>query len=143
MAHRDAGRYAAKHDGSAQADERIAEKVRRLGKKEMACPEAEDLSRELGISLAQVGQSLDLLEMKIVSCQLGLFGHGQQGKAVRPAEVVDPLLEGAIRGRISNGRLPCAAAWEISAELGMSRMAVSAACEKLGIKIKPCQLGAF
>ncbi len=54
-----------------------------------------------------------------------------------------PELEKEIRSRLSNGRLPCAAAWEIAAERKIPRMKVSSACEALKIKIKPCQLGAF
>jgi len=46
-------------------------------------------------------------------------------------------------GAMVDERLPCAAAWDIAAQAGISKMALSAACEALGIKIKPCQLGAF
>lgn len=143
MAHRDAGRYAAKHEGGVKADERISAFVEGLESKEMACSAAEALGRNLGVTLSEVGRSLDLLEVKIVSCQLGLFGHGHKGKIVQPAQEVDPQLESKIRARLAGGRLPCRAAWEIAAEAGMTRLEVSAACEKLGIKIKPCQLGAF
>jgi hypothetical protein len=39
--------------------------------------------------------------------------------------------------------MPCAAAWDIAALREIPRLEVSSACEKLGIKIKPCQLDAF
>ena len=62
---------------------------------------------------------------------------------MQPAETVAPELEGAIRAAARDGRLPCAAAWEIAAERKIPRMKVSSACEALKIRIKPCQLGAF
>jgi hypothetical protein len=40
-------------------------------------------------------------------------------------------------------KLPCVAAWDIAAEFKITKSEVTAACEKLGIKIGYCQLGAF
>jgi hypothetical protein len=48
-----------------------------------------------------------------------------------------------ILAALKNERLPCSAAWVIAEKLNIPRMKVSAACETLQIKIKPCQLGAF
>jgi hypothetical protein len=48
-----------------------------------------------------------------------------------------------ILAALKNNRLPCSAAWLIAKKLKLPRMKVSAACEALLIKIKPCQLGAF
>jgi hypothetical protein len=49
----------------------------------------------------------------------------------------------AIREKLKNGKLACHRAWEIAAAFQVPKMAVSAACEAMQIKIKPCQLGAF
>jgi hypothetical protein len=142
MAHKDAGHYAAKHGPGVSPDERIAGMVREKAVAgELACYEAERIGLTLGVSLAEVGRTLDLLELRIGCCQLGLFGH-PGGKAVRPA-AGDPDLEEAIRVRITGGRLSCQAAWEIAAGRKLARTAVSSACEALKIRIKPCQLGAF
>ena len=54
-----------------------------------------------------------------------------------------PEVAAAIRDALENDRLPCRAAWEIAERFGLRKMAVSGACEALGIKIKPCQMGAF
>ncbi len=93
--------------------------------------------------MAEVGRTLDLLEIRISRCQLGLFGYAAEGKIVRRENPVIPELEKAIRSRLSDSRLPCAAAWEIAAEWKIPRMKIASACEELKIKIKPCQLGAF
>jgi hypothetical protein len=74
---------------------------------------------------------------------MGLFGYTPEKKVVTPKPPTHPDLEDAVRAALVNDRLPCRAAWEIAARLDVSKMSVSAACEHLGIKIKPCQLGAF
>jgi len=43
----------------------------------------------------------------------------------------------------SGQRLSCRQVWEIAKRSGVRKMTASNACEALGIKIKPCQLGAF
>ncbi|MBN2438090.1 MAG: hypothetical protein JXL20_05750 [Deltaproteobacteria bacterium] len=145
MTHSDAGHYSAKHAPGENPDERIAEAIRGKAKNvELACAEAERLSAALGVPLAEIGRTLDLLEFRIVRCQLGLFGY-PAGKA-RPraaAAAVAPELEAAIRNHLADGRLPCKAAWEIAAEHKIARIKISSACETLMIRIKPCQLGAF
>jgi hypothetical protein len=143
MTHSDAGRYAAKHDPGVRPDEGIAGAVReKAAAGELACAEAERIGATLGVSLAEIGRTLDLLELRICRCQLGLFGY-PEGKAVRPAAAVATDFEAVIRGSLAGGRLPCKSAWEIAAKREIPRMEVSAACEALKIRIKPCQLGAF
>jgi hypothetical protein len=143
MAHADAGRYAAKHGPGAKPDERIAGEIGRTAAAgKLACAEAERIGAALSVPLSEVGRTLDLLELRIDRCQLGLFGY-PEGRAVRAASEVAPALEADIRGALIDGRLPCRAAWEIAQARGLGRMALSSACEALGIKVKPCQLGAF
>ena len=145
MTHSDAGRYAAKHGKGGSPDENVAAACRaKVTAGELACADAEQISGELGVTMAEVGRTADLLEIRIGRCQLGLFGYDAPGgRIVRPAEGVEPALEAAIRGRLSNGRLPCSAAWEIATDRKVPRLNVSSACEVLKIKVKPCQLGAF
>lgn len=144
MTHSDAGRYAAKH-GNGIPDEGIAAEVRaKLAAGELACASAERIASALGVAMAEVGRTADLLEIRIGRCQLGLFGYDAPGgRAVQPASAVDEGLEAAIRAGLADGRLPCATAWKIAADRNLARMEVCSACEKLKIKVKPCQLGAF
>lgn len=144
MAHSDTGHYSAKHEAGASPDERIAGAVReKAAEGALPCSEAERIGAALGVRLEEVGRTLDLLELRIGRCQLGLFGYGPERKGVHPEASVAKDLEEAIRGRLAGGRLPCRAAWEIAGRFGIIRMEVSAACEELKIRIKPCQLGAF
>lgn len=144
MTHGDKGNYKSKHSPAERLDQRIAEAVKKktaAGK--ITCTDASGIAADLGASMKDVGLAVDLMEIEIAKCQLGLFGYGPQKMVVTAAETVQTALEKAIRGALVNGRLPCAAAWGIAETFGIPKMAVSSACEALKIKVKPCQLGAF
>jgi hypothetical protein len=138
--------FAAKHGHRPpeQIDPEIRKSLERnAGKGELPCAVAFRLADELQKPPSEIGEAADLLGIRLVKCQMGLFGYAPEKKIVQAAAVVVPGLEDAIRGRLENGRLPCRAAWSLAEAFKMSRMEVSAACEALGIKVKPCQLGAF
>ncbi len=143
MTHEDAGHYAAKHP-VARLNPNIAAQVEEeLSEGCIACSAAFAIAQQLQVTPAEVGVTMDLLEARIIKCQLGLFGYQPKKMIVKPSEQVEPALQQAIKERLINGRLPCAAAWEIAEKLGRAKMQVSAACEKLKIKICTCQLGSF
>lgn len=109
----------------------------------LPCAAAFDVAASLNISPATVGEYADEFGFHLSRCQLGLFGYPPHKKIVEPLETVDGALADAIREGLVNDRLPCQTAWEIAERFNIPRMRVSAACETLGIKIKPCQIGAF
>ncbi len=132
-----------KHAAGDQPDKTIADKIKmRVKSGCLPCAVAFDIAKEIGVSAAEVGKTLDLLNFRLAKCQLGLFGYGPEKKIVQPAESVAPNLKTAIEAALKNNRLPCASSWEIAARFKLRKMAVSNVCEALGIKIKPCQLGA-
>lgn len=148
MTHEDAGHYAEKHAGREAVHPALADEIKKKAADgEIACAQAERISAAFGVTMEDVGVAIDLLEIRLKGCQLGLFGYPREkfseGRAVAEAKEVSPDLENAIRGRLVEGRLPCKAAWAIASERGLAKMDVSAACEKLKIRVKPCQLGAF
>jgi len=144
MAQKDRGHYALKHAFNKKPNQRIAKAIReKVNNGELSCSNAFKIAKELGASPAEVGLTLDLLEIPVIQCQLGLFGHRPQKRIVKAAEVISTPLEEAIHRNLVKGRLPCPAAWEIAKSLMVSKMAVSMACESLKIKICNCQLGAF
>jgi hypothetical protein len=110
---------------------------------EMPCAIAFEIASKLDVPVKEVGISLDILHVRLTKCQLGLFGHGPEKKIALPLASVDPALVEAIDAQSTEGRLPCAKAWDIASRLNLGKMTVSNACETLKIKIKPCQLGAF
>jgi PIN domain nuclease of toxin-antitoxin system len=83
------------------------------------------------------------MNYRITHCQLGLFGHSPEKKIVTPEKAIGIGLRTALESATENGRLSCLKAWEIAVQLQIPKIAVSNACEGLGMKIKPCQLGAF
>ena len=74
---------------------------------------------------------------------MGLFGYRPRRKILEPAAQVAPLLAEALERAAREGRISCEQCWEIADTFGMKRFLVAQACETLGLKIKPCQLGAF
>ena len=109
----------------------------------VTCVAAHEIAAELGVSASEVGKTIDLLEHRIVECQLGLFGYAPDRKIVKPADVVADDLRYELQRFGADGSVTCATAWRVADSLGLPRMSVAAACETLGIKIKVCQLGAF
>jgi hypothetical protein len=109
----------------------------------LGCIAAFEISAELRISSQSVGQTLDQMDCRITHCQLGLFGYSPAKKIVIPEKNIRPELKAAIEAAASDNRLSCLNAWDIAAKLQIPKTDVSNACEGMGIKISPCQLGAF
>lgn len=144
MAHQDKGHYAAKHPDTTTLDERIAGLIREKAQNNViTCADATSIAQANGISMKEVGVNLDLLEMRISFCQMGLFGFSPDKRIVKAAATIAVELQKLIEEHLQEGKLSCRNAWKIADELHLSRMTVSEACEALKIKIKPCQLGAF
>lgn len=136
--------FTTKHTAGDQPDKKIAEAIKKRSKdNELPCAVAFAIAKEIGVSAEDVGKTTDLLNFRLVKCQLGLFGYTPDKKIVQPTSSPDPALTAAIREAIKEDVLPCALAWDIADRLGVRKLTVSNACEALGIKIKPCQLGAF
>ncbi len=110
---------------------------------ELACKRALALARELAVDPLVIGRYADDLGLKLVDCQLGLFGYRPEKKIVKPADTIEPVLAGQIEKHLTGGRLPCSAAFDIAWSMGLARMDVSSVCEAMKVSIKPCQLGAF
>lgn len=144
MTHSDAGQYKAKHPSNVKVNEKIARAIeKKTVNGEIACADAEIIAGTLEVTMQDVGVAVDLMEIRISKCQLGLFGYSPEKMIVKPADSVPEALEKSLREALVNNRLPCAAAWNIAAKSGIPKMEVSAASEALKIKVKPCQLGAF
>ena len=144
MTHRDAGDFSKKHGSGEKPNPEVAKAIQEAAEEgQIACARVFEIASASGVSPSEAGKTVDLLKIKLIECQLGLFGHSPERSIVKPAERVSPELESAIRSRLIDDRLPCARAWKIAEDLKLTRMDVSCAAEALRIKIKPCQLGAF
>ena len=142
MGHEDRGHYAAKHSGI-QVDPAISEAILKHQENGILyCAAAHRAAGELNIAPSSIGVQADLQELRISKCQMGLFGY-KSGKKLNPEIHVPDALWNRIESTAKDGRISCAQCWAIAAEFKCSKIDVGSACEKLGLRIKPCQLGAF
>ena len=136
--------YSKKHGPGATPDRSIkTEIVKRTKDEQVPCTVAFEIAEALRILPYEVGKAADLMNFKLTKCQLGLFGYQPQKKIVKPQQSIDENLKEAISRSLSQGKLSCKSAWDIASRFNIRKMAVSGACETMGIKIKDCQLGAF
>lgn len=143
MTREDQGRFSEKHQNKDVDEELRKEILEQVKNSSISCRKAEEIAAEMGFSMEETGRTIDVLNVKITKCQLGLFGYGEAKKIVQPAKDISPELKEDILAALKNETLSCAAAWEIARKLNVSRTKVASACEAMDIKIKPCQLGAF
>jgi len=144
MTHEDAGKYSAKHPAGTIIDPAIADATK--GKTEnnrVTCVSAHGIAGDFGVKPAEIGKTIDLLEYRITKCQLGLFGYSPEKKIVTAADDISKELQSHLNDSTVDGKISCAECWKIAQALDIKKMVVSAACEMAGIKISPCQLGAF
>ncbi|MEI7590786.1 MAG: hypothetical protein WCJ49_05690 [Deltaproteobacteria bacterium] len=135
-------KYTEKHSKDIKIDRMIANALQDVASNnKVSCAKATQISQELSVKMLAVGVAMDVLNMRIIDCQLGIFG--EKGKTITKASFVGVELETTLRESLENEKLPCFAVWEIAKQNGLSRKEVAQACETLKIKIKPCQLGAF
>ena len=66
-----------------------------------------------------------------------------KGKKIPEGRAVEPPLADAIRARLKDGRLDCAAAFVLAKEKGFAPLTVGQAADSLGIHLSRCQLGLF
>jgi hypothetical protein len=136
--------YSEKHGPDSHLDPMIEKEINKQCKKqEISCPRAFEIAHHLNVKMLEVGRTADLMNIRVVQCQLGLFGHKPKNKIVRAEETSDQALLNAIKGAARNNRLTCEKAWQIADQLNISKQNVSNASQANGIKIKSCQLGAF
>jgi hypothetical protein len=135
--------FAKKHGAEIRPDDAVKQEIRSRAKADqLPCATAFDIAKKLNVNPDVVGRNADLLNFRLIKCQMGLFGY-PAGKTVAPLAGADPDLANAIRAGVENGSLACRTAWALAARFDIPRRAVANACEALKIKIKPCQLGAF
>ena len=137
-------RFSEKYGSDERPDPQIKDQIlKRTQKDEVACAVAFEIADKLSVEPSEVGKTADLLEYRLVKCQLGLFGY-KPGHSIVEAKLPENVkIAEAIKDGMVNDRLPCKTAWEIAARFNVHKMTISSACEAMNIKIKPCQLGAF
>jgi len=111
----------------------------------ITCTDAHRIAFDNNLDPSIIGSAVDTLKIRIVRCDLGLFGcDSATKKMVKPATSVSCEVQEAIEEKLDkSGKLNCLLAWNIADEFNISRRDIADACEKLKIKINLCQLNAF
>jgi hypothetical protein len=145
MSHEDAGHYAGKHPGGTTAHPEAEKMVRSMNSDgKISCTDAHKIASDLEIPAVEVGRTIDLNEIRIARCQLGLFGYKEKERnIVTPAELVTDKVKNRIMLDVKDNNISCLSLWNIAEELGMTKMETTAASEHMKLKICCCQLGAF
>lgn len=145
MSHENAGHYAAKHTPDTPLNRAISEAVQRCSDSgEITCADAHQIAKELNVSPLEVGTTIDLLEIRISHCQLGLFERRQKPtEEIVPEKNLSQDIRAAVQAAQQEGYLSCAQTWAITEQLGIQKVDVGAACNVLQVKITDCQLGTF
>lgn len=137
-------KFSQKHGPDAKPDKLIKEEVlKHAVNGKLPCFVAFKIAAELGVLPADVGKTVDLLNLRLAKCQLGLYGYQPKKRKVKPKMPSDQTLINTITDSLINGKLPCKKVWEIASSFNIHKLAVSCACEALNIRIIECQLGAF
>lgn len=143
MTRKDAGHYAVKHQNISLDTSIVSvlEKSARNGT--ITCSSVHRVAQSLDISPEEVGIQVDLMELKMKECCLGLFGYEPSGKNFDKDIEVSGTLKEELCKISPEGRTTCLQCWNFARENKMKLIDIGSACEKLGIKIKKCKLGAF
>jgi hypothetical protein len=137
-------KFSDKHKAVEKPNPEIKNKIENRSKNnEITCAVAFEIVEDIGVLPAEVGKTIDLMNYKLVECQLGLFGYIPEKKIFTPQDTTNQDLKNAIQNALVDERLPCISAWEIAARFQIPKLTVSGIAEAMGVKIKPCQLGAF
>jgi hypothetical protein len=129
-------------------DERIHQAIfERLREGKLPCNQAFAIAHILGVEPLAVGMTANDADIRIASCQLGLFGYGPKAegkhKIVHAMENVPERLAARLRAEAEGEEITCAAVWRVADGLGFKRLEASSAVEAMGLKVSRCQLGCF
>lgn len=126
----------------------LEQQIRRVLKDgKLPCAVAFEVAQEQSISPGDIGKLANELGIRVSHCQLGLFGYGPKAegkhKIVKPAQEVSEDMKASLEARAPDGTITCADIWAVAREMGVSKMAASAAVETLGFRVTDCQLHCF
>ncbi|NDY73455.1 hypothetical protein DO021_09080 [Desulfobacter hydrogenophilus] len=143
MGHQHKCQDAKKHPG-AQLNQALSQPIVQASSNDiLTCASAHRLAKAHDCLPKQIGIQADLLELRIAQCQLGLFGYAPGKKKINPDAGITPELKNRIFDAQSDGKIDCKTCWKIATEFKISRINMGSVCERLEIRIKPCQLGVF
>ena len=121
MSHEDEGHYKAKHPEGTEIHPEAAERIKQQGSNSrITCAAAHDIAAEIGISPGEIGKTIDLMEIRITECQLGLFGYITKKRSiVTPAETVQERIKARLIEKAEEERISCLSLWQAAEDLDL------------------------
>ena|SRR5271157_4216850 len=114
---------------------------------QLSCVLAHNLAGKWGVMPEALGAAAREIGIRIIRCQIGLFGYGPKGtpsyRVVQAADNIPKGLTVEVHAELVDGRLPCRAAWALAQRSGLTYRQMGDVVVALGLKVKPCQLGQF
>ena len=109
----------------------------------LPCPVAWRIAKDLDIPRIAVGAAMDKLGVRVTDCQIGFFKVDKtpyKGDAPQPPP---SELAAALRELDTAGNLTCAEVFALASRLKTTPLTLADAANRLGLKIRACQLGCF
>lgn len=144
MISEDFKKFSGKYEKGENPDPEIKKEIEKFSKNnKLPCAVVFQMAKKLNLEVQLIGKTADLMDISLTKCQLGLFGYKPEKKIMKPVQESMPDLEKTILKAVTDNRLSCRKVWEIASECGVHKMVTAGVCERLEIRIKPCQIGAF
>jgi hypothetical protein len=147
MRHGTAAHYALKHTEQSISPEVANALKNKAVEGRISCAAVHAIAGSFHMPPSEVGVQADLIEIRLTQCILGLFGHEREKQGNRKNLDIHVHLSSELREVIlkqaKDKKISCVECWDIARQLKLKPSHVSSACEKMGVKIKPCQIGAF
>ena len=80
-------KFSDKHEATEKPNPEIKNQIEKQSKNnEIPCAVAFEIAENIRILPAEIGKTIDLMNYKLVKCQLGLFGYTPEKKIVNPQD---------------------------------------------------------
>ncbi len=110
---------------------------------QLPCPIAFKIAKEPKVSLQEIGQAANKLEIRIINCQLGCFQVEKATHQDLNGIAIKKVLVEEIETSLVNGKLPCVVALALARKVKVAPKEVGDTATKQKIKLSGCQLGCF
>jgi hypothetical protein len=130
-------------------DVRLAAEIKaRVENTGLSCAAAMGAAEARGADPLDIGRAADALGIRLTVCQLGLFGFPGRAKGLTGKEAakedLPPGFEEAVREAATvAGNITCLDLWVLAARFSVPRLRAGRLADRLGLKVRECQLGAF
>lgn len=132
-------------DAGAPLDARIAAAIAsRLEGGRLDCAAAWAIADRLGVEPLTVGRTADGMQVRLSACQLGFFGHASHPDGVgETVTAVPEAFSTAVLAAAEHDQISCARLWGEADRFGVARPVAGELADRLGLKVRHCDLGAF